>query len=151
MSAFSRATKKESRMASDEIEGLLNEIGQILAEDDDHPLEGTLLYAEVASAWVSASIYKDLGNQILFRWPRGRLTYALLDLWEEEVPEMRWASIEYIIRNGKFDVTFAYPEDIDPDEDPMDRRDRILKKYYGDKPVHYPPFPEDGETDSFEL
>jgi hypothetical protein len=35
-------------MASDEIESLLNEIGQILAEDD-RPLEGTLLYAEVCS------------------------------------------------------------------------------------------------------
>jgi hypothetical protein len=130
-------------MASSETERLLNEIGQILAEDKDHPLDGTLLYAEVAPAMVDTSIYKDLGNQILFRWSHGGLPYSLLDLWEEEAPEKRWASIEYIIRNGKFDVTFAYPEEIDPDEDPMERRNRILKKYYGDKPVHYPPFPED--------
>lgn len=135
-------------MADDSIAELLNEIGQILADDREYPLEGTLLYAEVAPAMVCPSVFKNLGNRVLYRISNGRLTNPLLDLWEEEKPEKRWAAIEYLIRDDKFDVAFTYPEDIDPGEDPMDRRDRILKKYYGDKPVHYPQM---SEEDDFQL
>ena len=126
-------------MESSEVEKLLNEIGQLLARDIEYPLDETLLYAELDYGMVSPSIFKDLGNQILYRSPDlGALGDALLDLWEEQPEGRRWAEMEYLIKDGKFDAVFVYPDEIDPDDDPMDRRTRIVRRYFGDKPIIYP-------------
>jgi len=130
-------------------EQLLNEIGQLLAEDKEYPLDNTFLYAEVRRAYVSPSIFKDRGNHILYREPDlDRLGDALLDLWEAQQGKKRWAELEYIVRNGRFEATFIYPEEIGPEEFSLDRRTRIVSQYFGDKPIVYPPF---GEDDSFGL
>ena len=139
-------------MTDTKTEIMSNKIGQILAEDMQYPLENTLLYAEVDSNWASPSIFKDLGNQILFRRSYSKLTYPLLDLWELSDPDKRWSAVEYVVRNGRFDASFTYPEDLDPEEDRGDRRDRVVRKYFGDKPIRYPPFSDDDDDeDVFEL
>lgn len=136
-------------MSDNNTEQLLNLIGELLAEDVDYPLDNTLLHAEVGRAFVSPSIFKDLGNHILYRDPDlDRLGDALLDLWDAQQGSNRWAEIEYIVRNGRFDATFVYPEEIDPEEEPLDRRRRIVVKYFGDKPIIYPP---DEEDDVFDI
>lgn len=131
-------------MPSDETERLLNEIGQLLAEDRAYPLDNTLLYAKLDTGFVAPSIYKDLGSHILYRDPDlNRLSRVLLELWGAEAPDHRWAEIEYVIRDGKFDATFTYADEIDPEEESFDRRDRIVAKYFGGKPIQYPPPPND--------
>lgn len=136
-------------MTNDRTEQILNQVGQLLAEDIEYPLDETLLYAEVGRAYVSPSIFKDRGNHIVYRYPDlDRLGDALLDLWEAQEGEKRWAEIEYLVRNGRFEATFIYPEEIDPDEEPLDRRTRIVAQYFGDKPIVYPPWEE---HDSFQL
>lgn len=133
-------------MPKNETEGLLDKIGGLLAEDTEFPLDETLLYARLARNMVAPSIFKDRGNHVLYRNPDlDRLGDALLDLWEAEAPDNRWAEIEYVIRDGKFDVAFTYPEEIDPEEEPLDRRRRIVARYFGDKPIVYPPPPEDDD------
>jgi len=133
-------------------ENMLNAIGQILAQDQEFPLNNTLLYAEVDFNWVSPSIFKDLGDHILYRSSYNNLTYPLLDLWALSDLDKRWSAIEYVIRNGRFDASFTYPEDLDPEEDRGDRRDRVVRKYFGDKPIRYPPFSDDDDDeDVFEL
>jgi hypothetical protein len=137
---------------TDKTERLLNKIGELLAEDIDYPIEGTLLYARLARYMVGPSIFKDRGNHILYRDPDlDRLGDALLDLWEAEAPNHRWAEVEYVVRGGKFEVAFTYPEEIDPDEEPMDRRKRIVARHFGDKPIVYPPPPHDDDGQLFEL
>jgi len=127
-----------------ETERLLNEIGQLLAEDTDFPLDGTLLHAELDKNYVAPSIFKDRGDHVLYRDPDlDRLGDALLDLWEAQESEKRWAEIEYLISEGAFRASFTYPEDVDHEEGSIDRRDRIVAKYFGDKPIVYPPIPED--------
>ncbi len=129
---------------------LLNEIGQLLAEDTAYPLDGTLLYAELDSNFVAPSIYKDLGDHIVYRPPDlDRLGEALLDLWEAEEPENRWAEIEYVVRDGKFSASFTYPDEIDPNDDRWDRRDLAVERHFGKKKVVYPP-PSD-DSDAFDL
>lgn len=124
------------------MESLLNEIGQLLAEDKDYPLDGTLLYAELDYNYVRPSIFKDRGGDVLYRDPDlDRLGGALLDLWNATDPANRWTEIEYIVRDGKFLVSFTYADDIDPNEDPLDRRDRIVERHFGSKPIVYPPMP----------
>lgn len=141
--------RREEIVTDDRTERLLNEICQLLAEDMEYPLDNTLLHAEVGRAYVSPSIFKDRGNHILYRDPDlDRLGDALLDLWEAQQGEKRWAELEYLVRNGRFEATFIYPEEIDPEEESLDRRTRIVSQYFGDKPIVYPPFDED---DSFGL
>ena len=133
-------------MPSDETEHLLNKISELLAEDAEFPLNETLLYARLARNMVAPSIFNDRGNHVLYRDPDlDRLGDALLDLWEAETPDKRWAEIEYLIRDGRFDVASTYPEEIDPDEEPMDRRKRIVTRHFGDKPIIYRPPPEDDD------
>lgn len=139
-------------MASDETERLLVEIGNLLAEDRDYPLDGTLLYAELDHNMVGPSIFKDRGEDILYREPDlDRLGDALLDLWEAQETEDRWAEMEYVIRDGKFEVTYTYPDEIDPNEEPMQRRRRIVRRHFGDKPIVYPPWPPDDDFPDYEL
>ncbi len=140
---------RREAVADDETDRLLNEIGQMLAQDREYPLDGTLLYAELDRNMIGPSIFKELGNQILYRRPDlDRLGDALLDLWEAQDTDDRWAEIEYLVRDGKFDVTYTYPDEIDPEEDSMERRDRVVRRHFGNKPIVYPPWPpEDGVPD----
>lgn len=139
-------------MASNEAEQLLQEIGQLLAEDKYYPLDGTLLYARLDHNMVDWSIFKERGNHVLYRWPKpARLAYALLELWEVEKPKDRWAEIEYVIRNGRFDATYTYPDDIDAEEDPFEQRDRVVARHFGKKPIVYPPMPLDDDVPAYEL
>ena len=104
-------------MAGDSTERLLSEIGQLLAEDHAYPLDGTLLYAELDHNFVRPSIFKDRGQNVLYRGPDlNRLGPALLDLWYAEEPNKRWKGIEYVVRGKEFDVTFTYANEIDPEE-----------------------------------
>ncbi len=128
-------------VVDDETAKILNDIGQLLAEDVEYPLDNTLLYARLDRNMVAPSIYKNLGNHILYRAPDlDRLGDALLDLWEAQTQKPRWAEIEYLIKDGRFTADFAYPSEIDPKEDNFVRRDRIVVKYFGEKPVMYPQF-----------
>lgn len=127
-------------MASEESEKLLNEIGQILAEDKEYAASETLLYAQVGDNWCSPAIFKSLGNHILYREADMKaICDPLMDLWDEADPDKRWAEMEYLIRDGRFTVTYTYSEEIDPEEDEFRRRDRIVARYFGEKPIVYPP------------
>lgn len=140
-------------MANDETDRLLGKIGQLLAEDTAYPLDGTLLYARVRSTMVAPSIFKNQGNNIVYRRPDlDQLCPALIELLEAEEPKNRWAEIEYLISGNTFEVTYAYDDEIDPDEDTFERRDRIVKRHFGDKPIVYPSFPpDDDDALSFDL
>jgi hypothetical protein len=36
-------------------------------------------------------------------------------------------------------VTYFYPDEIDPDEEWMERRERVVRHHFGEKPIVYPP------------
>lgn len=134
-------------MSSDRTEELLNRIGQLLAEDTEYPLDGTLLHARVQRNSVGPSIFKDRGDHILYRDPDlDLLGDALLDLWEAQEGAERWEEIQYFVKDGRFEVVFVYPEELDPEEMSMERRDKVVRQYFGDKPVVYPAWDDD---DSF--
>jgi hypothetical protein len=129
---------------SDEVERLLNELAVLLAEDTEFPLDGTLLYAELDKNYVAPSIFKDRGDHIVYRDPDlERLGDTLLDLWEAQDGKRRWTAIEYVVRGDKFTASFTYPEEIDLSERSFDRRDRVVARHFGNKPIVYPPPPSD--------
>ena len=139
-------------MADDEIVTLLNKVGQLLAEDVEYPLDGTFLHAEVDQGYVSPSIYKDLGDKVLYRDPDlDRLGDCLMDLWAAYPETKRWAEMLYTIRGKSFEANFLYASDFDPKEWPMERRSRLVKEHFGDKPVIYPPLQSDGTDEVYTL
>lgn len=139
-------------MANDEAEKLLNEIGQLLMEDREYPVEPTLIYAQLDRNMVGESIFKELGNQILYRRPviEG-LPYALLDLWEAQEGDDRWTEIEYLLRDGKFEVAYIFPDEIAAEEDLGERRARAVRRHFGEKPIVYPPWPPEDDAPDYDL
>lgn len=139
-------------MANDRTELLLNEIGQLLTENAPRPLDATLLYAELDRNFVSIAIFMDRGSEVHYRDDAPeRLTFALLELWEAEDPDNRWKEIEYVLRDGRFEVSFNYADEIEPDEDSFRRRDSIVADHFGDKPIVYPPPPSEEDIFRFKL
>lgn len=138
-------------MANEEMNRLLAKIGQLLAEDRSYPLDETLLYARVEEGMAAPSIFKNLGNQILYREPDlSPLCDALFDLWYAEDPDKRWAELEYVVRDATFTATYGYDK-IDPEEDTFERRDRVVRRHFGDKPIVYPPWEDDDDGHQYDL
>ena len=135
-------------MASTNAVPILNEIGQILANQIKEPPDDILLYAEVEANMVAADIFELREKDILYReWSTTKLTYPLLDLWELDEPDRRWAAMEYVIRDGQFKVTFTYPDQFDADEDEFRRRDRVVWRNFGQLPIVYPPWQANEDED----
>lgn len=137
----------------DETDHLLNEIGNLLTQDREYPFEPTLLYAQLDYNMIGESIFKELGDHALYRRPTNRrLPYALLELWEAQTGNDRWSEMEYVLRDGKFEVAYFYPEEIDPKEDVVLRRARAVQRHFSGKPIVYPPWPPpDDDFQSFKL
>ncbi len=129
---------------------LMNDIGLELAEIVGGDPDGVYLYAEIGDRWDSPNVFKDEGNIVRYYRPSRLLSKLLWDAWHAEPSnekKMRWSVMEYEVKNGKFEVSFRYPDEVDVEDFDEDRREAALNARYGDKPVIYPPI-SDG---AFEL
>ncbi len=89
---------------------------------------------------------------MLYRWPTNeRLPYALFELWEAQDGRDRWSELEYVLRDGLFEVAYFYPDEIDLQEDVIEHRERALRRHFGEKPIVYPPLPLKEETQNYEI
>jgi hypothetical protein len=120
---------------------ILSDIGGELASIVGGNPDGTFLYADGGDGWMASAIFKDEGATVRYFDPTSELGDLLFDLWNAEDPDKRWAVMEYEVKGTKFDVTFQFPDEIEPNESEMERRPRALKRRFGDKPVIYPPWP----------
>lgn len=137
---------------------MLNGIGQHLGDILEHHPEGTYMYAEVDEGSCGAGVFLDEGEQVVYYRPSDELIDALFDLWGFAEADKKWAVLHYEVKNGAFAARFSYPDQIDPEESIVERRERALYERYGDKPVIYPEpdenfrmltlddFPDDDET-----
>ena len=122
----------------------MNEIGvegtQIVGGDPD----GLYIFAEFDEGVVDAGVFKDEGDAVRYFDPTDLLFDLLSEAWEIESPDSnrRWAVMHYEVRGTAFHVELIYPEELDPNEDMVDRRRAALKKRYGGKPIIYSPVPE---------
>jgi hypothetical protein len=127
-------------MENEDVGEFLNLIGNVLAQDKDYPLDGTFLYVEAASGSADMSIFKDIGDNLVCRWPMKDLFPAILDLWDAAPADKKWSALQYRIEGGRFEASFTY--DLrDPEETTLDRRERVLQQRYGNKRIDYPPIP----------
>jgi hypothetical protein len=116
----------------------LEGIGQLIADIlNEKGSEGAFMHAQAGDMWQAAGIFRDLGNQVIYRDPSQALIEAIQDLWEFADDDKKWVELFYTIADGKFDAQFTFPDDVDPTESNFERRERALSERYGDKPVDY--------------
>lgn len=138
-------------MAEDNIDRLgplMNEIGQELGELVGGDPEGVFLYVEIGENWVGPSVFRNEGEVVRYIDDQeDRLSDLLFDAWYAQPEGKRWSVMEYDIRDGKFSVAFRYPDEVDVEVPDRTRREAALKARFGEKPIVYPPLPEE----AFEL
>ncbi len=125
-------------MPTFKIERLLNEIGQLLAEDAHYPLDGTFSTLSWTRHFVAPSICKDVGDHVsLYREPRPRSARRCTprSLGRPEMLRKRWRTSWYVIHDGSFHINVYLPRQIDPQEERWDRRDRAVARHFGNKPI----------------
>lgn len=146
-----RKAKAVTKDKFDILGPLMNDIGRELADIVGGDPNGVFLYAEIGDRWDSPNVFKDEGDVVRNYDPSFELSKLLWQAWRAESSstdkKMRWSVMEYEIKDGKFSVSFRYPDEVDVENMDEDRREVALKARYGDKPIVYPPMP-DG---SFEL
>lgn len=127
---------------SNDIESLYQDIGaEALAAAPD--LQGALLvYAEVEDGAIAASLFyeKGSGRTVTFRdCPEALedLLYELWLAWRATPGQAPWAAIDYVVRDGSFNIALTYPDQQDPDEGLPERRPRVIQKYFGNAKVDY--------------
>lgn len=117
---------------------ILNAIGQELAYILDRVPDGAFFYAEGDDESYSASIFSPEGDVIVFYKPTDVIFDHVIELWHTAEEEKKWAVLEYDVAEGKFEASFTFPEQLDPEDIEDDRRERALRKRFGDTPVIYP-------------
>lgn len=98
------------------------------------------LYAEAREEWVAPSVFKGLEDRVVYRpFQIGDDAWKdILELWYSEPSDKKWKALVMTVSGNTFDARFQYAEGWDDTEDDLDRRDRMLKAKFGDKPVVYP-------------
>lgn len=108
------------------------------AETSFSPL-GTLMVAEVDRGYLSIARFWDRGSYIACGQPDyDKYRDTLFQLWGMERLTTRWDEIRYLIRGKQVQVTYLYPEDIDPDVRDSDRWRAAAQEAFGEKKVVYP-------------
>ncbi|SEI63275.1 hypothetical protein SAMN05518849_101354 [Sphingobium sp. AP50] len=135
-------------MAKDKLDilsHLFNQIGVELVDIVGGDPDGIFLYVEIGEGWISPNIFKDEGDQIRYLDDNETLSDLLWEAWYAESDEggiKRWSIMEYEIKQGKVDISFRFPDEVNVETISMDRRQTALRARFGDKPVVYPPMPE---------
>lgn len=118
---------------------ILNALGQHLYEIlEKHP-DGAFLFIEVDGQSTEAAIFFDEGPQVVYYDPDEELLDEIQTLWNLAEAGKKWSVLEYDVHDNNFDAKFTYQDQLDPEEDIYDRRERLLQLRYGGKPVIYPP------------
>ena len=120
------------------------DIGAELAEIVGGDPDGVYLYAEAGEGWYGYGVFKDEGDKVRYYDPSSELGDLIYKAWLVEDRDKRWAIMEYEINGTKFNAEFKFPDEVKVESyDEHDRRDIALKRRFGDKPVIYPPWPQD--------
>lgn len=116
---------------------LFSEVGQLVIQEIRDRANDIFLYAEVEPGVVAASIFEDSNDKVFYRRCSGELFDKILESWEALEPNKRWTTLTYTMTGERFSASFQFLEELDPAEDHDDRRERVLKERYGDKPIDY--------------
>lgn len=126
-------TRHEEKIG-DILNALAQHLQEILGSDPD----GSFLYAEVDEEGYEVAIFHDHGDKITYYDADDELFDEVINLWDSALDHEKWAVLEYDVRGDQFYSNFTYADQLDPEEDSVERRQRLVNARYGDKPVIYP-------------
>jgi hypothetical protein len=132
-----RILQEGDKMEPTEQGQLLAAIGAALAEDVIGDADGAFLYAEVEPGVVAPSIYKDVGDRVVYSFASSELADRLTEAWESLAPSKRWSAISYTITGERFSVDFEFPDEFDSAAGSEVRLQRVLKSRFGNKIIDY--------------
>jgi hypothetical protein len=119
---------------------LIRDLAEQLAMIGEREGGPVLLYAEAGAGWVGGSIFVSQENSIV--WiseqeddPLG----AVLRFWEAMPSGQKWRGMSLVVNGKQFSAEFDYGEGWNEDEDEGDRREPIVRRHFGGKPIEYPP------------
>ena len=142
----SKIVGRRKLVATDKLNALgpaLARVGEDVYSSIGGRPDGIYLYVEIGDGWVGPSLFQDEGNRVVYYSGSDELADLLMEAWYLEPADKRWTAMHYMIENGNFDATFEFDDLDGSGESISDRRERILRARYGDKPVVYPPLPGD--------
>lgn len=122
-------------------EELFQSLGSLLLDMTDEDSARILLYAEAEDGSASADVFfLDHSGRIVYKYASEDVVdvvFALWQAWPDDGPNSKWATLAYLIDNGKFTIDLQYPEQIDMKADSSVRRPDVLLKYFGTTTVDY--------------
>lgn len=124
-------------MNDEEIGAIYSDMGYVISEDIKDSKGDIFLYAEAQPGVISASIFIDVGDRIVYREASDELFDMIRDAWEGLEEKKRWSTLSYTISGKRFSADFQFPEEIDQKESQDERRDRILREKYGQTPIDF--------------
>lgn len=129
---------------------ILTDLGQHLFEILGRDPNGSFLYAEVDEGAYEVAIFHDEGDKVVYYEADDELFEEIVNLWDTALDHEKWSVLEYDVKGDQFNSLFTYADQLDPEEDSHERRDRFVRARYGDKPVIYPPLGPDAVELTFE-
>jgi hypothetical protein len=119
---------------------LVESIAMQLAEIGDREDSDILLYAEAGRGWMGGSIFFARSEVVVWHSPGGTEIPTLVKkLWTLAPQDKKWRGMTMTLSGDKFRIEFDYGETWLKDETANDRREPIVRAYFGDKAIHYPP------------
>lgn len=87
---------------------------------------------------MTISIYRDIEDRVIYYQPNKRFFEVLTDEWEAAPAHDKWGTLLFEVVGDDFNLMLQSPSELDPTDLTFDRRERILKERYGEKPIEYP-------------
>jgi hypothetical protein len=124
-------------MRSTDLGGEYEKLGHLMVAAAYTQAEGVFFHAELEPGVIFAALFEDTGHGLIYRHPTNELGDQVEHIWEQLDEDDRWQVILCTVRDGKFSASFVFHDDIDPSEHSDERRARILKELFGNKPIDY--------------
>lgn len=127
-------------MTDEEYQQSLDGIGHYILNGRPPLAVASLLHVIMHDGWISFNLFDDLGTELVYRRSASQAPWELLEALHLGQPEeRRWSELEYFLSGVNFNVKFLYPDEVGPERESLDVRDEVLTRYFGNKPVRYPP------------
>lgn len=139
-------------MAQDKFDllaSIFDKIGaEIILLSNNGP-ENAILYAEQGDGWLDPNLFINDGDNIRYvEIVSEPISNLLLDAWYAEEEDKRWGTLEYWIRDGQYEISLKFPDEVELDDlrAASKRREVVAKRHFGDKPIVYPTFEDDDDV-----
>ncbi len=126
----------------DRIDPLLSAIGERAVADLRGRIGDIYIYVEARESWLSDSLFSREHDAIHYHRAGRELGELIWELWNIPERGKRWSVMEYQMSEGQREVQFRYPEEVNVEEFDISRRERAIRRRFGEIPIVFPPWDE---------